>query len=305
MSTPSIIQQHGGVYPILPTPFTPDNHVDEVSLRQLIDFEKAMGVRGVAILGFLGEAHKLTGPERKQVVSTVIDQAGDMPVWVGVRAFGTAGAIEQGLEAKELGASAIFVAPIGVQNDAVQFDFYAEVAAATQLPIIIHDFPASFGIKLSASLIARMCQEIDGVDLVKLVDPPVLHKLSQILDANPNVAIFGGLGGEYCLEELARGAAGIMTGFAFPEILVSIDNDMKAGNVGAAAATFDKYCPLIRYEFQPAIGLAYRKHIYKARGAIAHDGIRAPGMTIDQRTKDELEAIIKRVGLSLDSQPQV
>jgi 4-hydroxy-tetrahydrodipicolinate synthase len=86
---------------------------------------------------------------------------------------------------------------------------------------------------------------------------------------------------------------------------VSIDNAMKAGDANAAAATFDKYCPLIRYEFQPAIGLAYRKHIYKARGAIAHDGIRAPGMTLDQRTKDELEAVINRVGLSLDSQPQV
>jgi 4-hydroxy-tetrahydrodipicolinate synthase len=295
-----------GVYPILPTPFDDNGAVDEKSVRSLIDFEMAMGVHGVAILGFLGEAHKLTSEEKKLVVRSVVDQTGGkIPTWVGVRAFGTADAIEQGLAAKDLGASAIFVAPIGVQNDAVLYDFYAAVAEKVGLPIIIHDYPASFGIKLSAPLIARMCEEIEGVSLVKLEEPPVLHKLSQILDANPDVAIFGGLGGEYCLEELGRGAAGIMTGFAFPEILVKIYTQMAEGDKVGAAATFDKYCPLIRYEFQPNIGLAFRKHIYKARGAIAGDSIRAPGMGLDERTKRELEGIIARVGLKLEPSPQV
>ena len=103
-----------GVYPILPTPFDDSGAVDEKSVRSLIDFEMNMGVHGLAILGFLGEAHKLTRKEKKLVVRSVVDQTGGkIPTWVGVRAFGTADAIEQGLAAKDLGASAIFVAPIG------------------------------------------------------------------------------------------------------------------------------------------------------------------------------------------------
>ena len=107
-----------GVYPILPTPFTESGELDIDSLRRLIDFQKEARVTGVAILGFMGEAHKLAESERQTVVETVVNQAqGDLAVWVGVRALGTMGCIEQAQGAESLGADAVFVAPIGIQND--------------------------------------------------------------------------------------------------------------------------------------------------------------------------------------------
>lgn len=295
-----------GVYPILPTPFRADGSLDEPSLRRLIDFQVAAGVQGVAILGFLGEAHKLAEAERRAVVRTVVEQAdGRIDTWVGVRAFGTAGAIEQGRAAQELGASAVFVAPIGVQNDAVLFDFYRDVAEALDVPVILHDFPQSFGTTLSPELIARLANEVDGVQAIKLEDPPVLQKLSRLRELAPDTLdIFGGLGGEYFLEELQRGAKGIMTGFAFPEVLVGIYQAFAAGDEARATAIFDRYCPLIRYEFQPKIGLAFRKHIYQRRGIINETHVRPPGMTLDARTVGELEATIARVGLKLEPVPQ-
>lgn len=290
-----------GVYPILPTPFDEHGDLDEASLRRLIRFMAEVGVQGVAILGFLGEAHKLSGEERRAVIRTVVDEAGGaLQVLVGVRAFGTAGAVEQALEAKAHGADAVFVAPIGVQDDAVLFAFYRDVAERSGVPVMLHDFPESFGTTLSPELIARLGNEVPGVVGIKLEEPPVLVKLSRILDAAPGMAVFGGLGGEYFLEELQRGARGIMTGFAFPEVLLRIYREFARGDADAAAATFDRYCPLIRYEFQPKIGLAFRKHVYKARGVFASDLIRAPGMKLDARSRDELEGIVARVGLTLE-----
>ena len=299
--------QPRGVYPILPTPFMEGGAVDVDSVRSLIDFCKRMGVQGTAILGFLGEAHKLSSAERRQVIETVIDQSGsDLPTWVGVRAFGAAGAIEQAQEAQDLGAEAVFVAPIGVQDDGVLFDFYSEVAAAIGVPIVIHDYPASFGTVLSAALIARMAHDIPGVSRLKLEDPPVLQKLSRLRElAGDRLAIFGGLGGEYFLEELQRGADGIMTGFAFPEILVTIQERFDARDVSGAAEVFDRYMPLIRYEFQPKIGLALRKYIYQRRGAIATTVVRKPGGSLDATTKAELDAIVARVGLQWNGSRQV
>lgn len=296
-----------GVYPILPTPFTDDGNVDVDSVRSLIDFCVRMGVHGTAILGFLGEAHKLSTPERQQVVETVVDQAeGRLATWVGVRAFGSAGAIEQAREAEDLGAEAVFVAPIGVQDDAALFDFYADVAGSIDIPVIIHDYPASFGTVLSADLIARMAKQIPGVQRLKLEDPPVLQKLSRLRKlAGDDLAIFGGLGGEYFLEELQRGAHGIMTGFAFPEILVTIFERYGAGDQDGAAEVFDRYMPLIRYEFQPKIGLALRKYIYQRRGAIATTAVRKPGGQLDAVTKAELDAIVARVGLTWSGDRQV
>ena len=291
-----------GVLPILPTPFTDDGAVDERSLRRLIDFELDVGVHGVSILGFMGEAHRLSNAERKQVVTTVVDQAGgSFPTWVGVLAFGAAGAIEQAREAQDLGAAGVFVAPIAVQNDQVIYDYYASVANALDIPLAIHDFPESFRTILSPDLIARMAEEIDGVRYIKLEDYPVLAKMSRIQALAPDsIGIFGGLGGLYFLEELQRGSRGIMTGFAFPEVLLAVYDAFRAGDRARAASLFDRYVPLIRYEFQPKIGLAYRKFVYHRRGIIDSTFIRPPGLQIDDYTRDELVAVIERVGFDLD-----
>ncbi len=292
-----------GVLPILPTPFTDDGAVDEASLRRLIDFELEVGVHGVSILGFMGEAHRLSTVERKQIVTAVVDQAGGtFPTWVGVLAFGEAGAIEQAREAQELGAGGVFVAPIAVQNDQVIFDYYASVADALDIPVAIHDFPEAFGTILSPDLVGRMANEIDGVRYIKLEDYPVLEKISRIQKLAPDsIGIFGGLGGVYFLEELQRGSNGIMTGFAFPEVLLAVYDAFRAGDPELAAALFDRYVPLIRYEFQPKIGLAYRKFVYHKRGIIDSAFIRPPGLQIDDYTRAELTAIIERVGLNLDT----
>ena len=58
-----------------------------------------------------------------------------------------------------------------------------------------------------------------------------------------------------------------MTGFAFPEILVDIFTKFTAGDRDGATEVFYKYLPIIRFENQPRINLALRKHIYHLRGA--------------------------------------
>jgi len=57
--------------------------------------------------------------------------------------------------------------------------------------------------------------------------------------------------------------------------------------------------PLIRYEFQPKIGLAYRKFTYRKRGIIDSSFIRSPGLQIGAYTEQELTAVVERVGFSL------
>ena len=292
--------QAQGVNPILPTPFLADGALDIPSLRRLIDFQKTAGVNGVAILGFMGEAHKLAEAERRQVIEVVVEQsAGELDVWVGVRALGTMGAVEQSQIAQTTGADAVFVAPIDIQNDEALYQHYKTVAKSVNIPVMIHDFPGSFNTILSASLIARLGR--DGYcPYIKLEDPPVGPKMSQIATLSEGkVGVFGGLGGMYYLEELERGALGIMTGFSFPEVLVQIYDEYRRGDIDKARATFDHYAALIRYEFQPKIGLAYRKHIYHKRGIFSTATVRPPAMGMDAYTAAELERTVARAGLQI------
>ena len=294
-------RQATGIYTICPTPFDESGELDLASIHKLVDFQVDAGVKGLAVLGFLGEAHKLTSAERHEVAKTYIQaSAGRLPVWVGVRALGLAGAIEQSREAQALGANAVFAAPLDGANDAQQFKYYEALAKAVDIPVIIHDFPGSFGTEVSTEVVARLGLE-GGVNIIKVEEPPVGPKITKIRElAGDSMRIFGGLGGVYLLEELERGAVGTMTGFAFPEILVAIFDQFTAGDIEAAATTFDRYCPLLRYEFQPKLGLALRKYIYMRRGVLGSTHVRAPGMNIDRYTMAELERAVERVGLSLD-----
>ena len=289
-----------GVHPIVPTPFLDDGEVDLASVERLVEHQIAAGVQGIAILGFMGEAHKLRGAERRSVIeAAVATAAGRIVVWVGIRAFGTAGSIEQVQEAEALGANAVFVAPIAPGTPAVIERHYREVAAATALPVAIHDYPSEFGITIPADLIARLAN--DGVTpYLKAEDPPVLVKQRRILEqAHGRIGIFGGLGGQWVFEELANGAAGVMTGLAFPEVLVDIVTRYQAGDEDGAAAVFDRVLPLIRYEFQPGIGVALRKHVFERRGVFSTTTVRPPSPPVDAATIEEFEAVARRVGLDV------
>ena len=56
-----------GIYPIVPTPFLDNGAVDYSSIRRLIDFMAAKKVHGLAVMGALGEGHKLTEAERTAI----------------------------------------------------------------------------------------------------------------------------------------------------------------------------------------------------------------------------------------------
>src|SRR4030095_16911991 len=186
-----------------------------------------------------------------------------------------------------------------INSDAVARHF-ADVASAVDIPIIVQDYPPISGYAMEPSLLARIASDVPAARTIKLEDPPTPFKTSRILEQakDLNIAIFGGLGGVFLLEELMAGGAGAMTGFAFPAILVKIVTLFRSGAVDQAADVFYQSVPLMRFEFQEGIGMAIRKEVLRRRGAIAHAGIRAPGGTIDEATRRALDRVMGWCGQS-------
>jgi len=94
---------------------------------------------------------------------------------------------------------------------------------------------------------------------------------------------------EYSREARAAGASGVMTGFAYPEILVEVVRAFKAGDVDRASNAFYPFVSLMRFEFQEGIGMAIRKEVLRRRGAIKSSAIRAPGAVLDRATTEALD----------------
>ncbi len=289
-----------GVYAITATPFDEQGRLDEASIASLVEFEIKAGVHGLNVLGIMGEAHKLTEGERRRVGELFLKHVGGrVPVVVGTTHPGVIPATELSREAEAQGASAVMVAPpSGLKTPEAILAHYRAVAAAIRIPVVVQDEPVTTGVLMPASLLVRIAQEVEACRIIKLEEAPTPAKVTQIRKlAGTAVQIFGGLGGAYFLEELMRGADGIMTGFAFPEILVEIFGKFTGGRPADAAAVFDRYASLIRYEAQQGIGLALRKEILRRRGAIRTAVLRAPGPTMDEVTRRELDDILRRMGV--------
>jgi len=290
-----------GMCVILATPFDQQKRIDEGSLRSLISFELNAGVHGITILGALGEVLRLSDAERQQITRITLDEVkGRVPVVAGTGANGTDLAVMYSKQAEEQGVDALMVAPPRVTNpsDETLLKYYSDIAKEVSIPIVVQDEPMTYPVHMSPKLIARL-SEIKNIEYVKLEDPPTPVKISQIRDLiDDRLAIFGGLGGLYALEELLRGAVGMMTGFAYPEVLVKVYDAFSNGKTDTAREIFFKALPLIRYEAQAPISVAIRKEIFKKRGVIANSDLREPAAKLDQRTLTELNELISATGMN-------
>ena len=276
-----------GVYLITVTPFTDSGALDLASTDRMVEFCLNCGVKGLTVLGIMGEATKLTAEESRLFVKQVLARvAGRVPVVVGASAPGFAPMRELTVSVMAMGAAGVMVAPPSSVRTDDQILAYFDMVNETlgpDVPWVLQDHPVSTGVQMSTSVILRIIKNSSTCVMLKHEDCPGLAKLSAIRAAEgrgdvKRVSILTGNGGGLFLpEELTRGADGAMTGFAYPEMMVDVCRAHAAGNIEKAHDIFDAYLPLARYEQQAGIGLAVRKQILAERGVIASAAVRKPG----------------------------
>jgi 4-hydroxy-tetrahydrodipicolinate synthase len=118
------------------------------------------------------------------------------------------------------------------------------------------------------------------------------------------ISIMVANGGLFLDFEMARGADGSNTGYAFPEMLIDVVMLAKAGRRDEAQDIFDAHLPLLRYEQQPGVGLAVRKYVLMRRGLLAHEAQRKPGAVLSAAAKAEVDYLLARLA-KIDRRAQV
>ncbi|MEP5728209.1 MAG: dihydrodipicolinate synthase family protein [Sulfitobacter sp.] len=292
--------QASGVFVIAVTPFHPDGQIDMESCDRMVDFYLEAGATGLTVLGMMGEAPKLTPEESQDVVARILARvAGRVPVVVGVSAPGFAQIKALSDVVMALGAAAVMVAPpSGLRTDDQILTYYTQVAELIgDVPFVLQDFPLATGVQIAPKVIAEIVNTLPTCVCLKHEDWPGLEKISYlrkegVLDRR--LSILCGNGGLFLPEEMARGVDGAMTGFAYPEMMVSVVTYYITGNPERAQDIFDAYLPLARFEQQPGLGLAIRKYTLAQRGIIAHDTLRKPGATLSEASRAEVDWLIAR-----------
>jgi len=289
-----------GVYIIAATPFTDTLEVDGDGIDRVTDFYLEKGADGITVLGMMGEAPKLTPAESVEVVKRTIARAQGKPVVVGVSAAGFVAMRNLAHQAMDLGAAGVMVAPAGTKTDKQIRDYYGNAVEAIgdDIPLVLQDFPLATGITIDTDLMIDIFKAYPSIVMLKHEDWPGLTKISRLREAEDRIgrrlSILVGNGGMFLAEEMARGADGAMTGFAYPEMMVGVCRAAAAGNPDAAQDIFDAYLPLARYEQQPGLGLAIRKYLLHRRGALGTPRLRRPGATLSARDIADIERLVAR-----------
>jgi len=309
MSPNKLDETARGVYIISATPFLENGEVDFESADRLVDFYIEKGVSGITILGIMGEAQKMAPEESVAFLERIMKRAGStVPVVVGVSDAGLDNLVRLSKISMDKGAAGVMVAPLaGLATEEKVYNYFTQVfnALGDDIPVCYQDYPQSTRTEISVSLFNRMVADFEQLVMLKHEECPGLTKVSRVRQASDEglrrVSILCGNGGLYLPQELARGADGAMTGFAFPEMLVAVVALHQAGEQDRAEDLFDAYLPLIRHEQQPGFGLALRKETLHRRGIISCPKVRAPGPSLSDIDMDELTRLTKRVERNIEA----
>ncbi|MFN0084659.1 MAG: dihydrodipicolinate synthase family protein [Blastocatellia bacterium] len=133
-----------GILPALVTPFDGKGRLHTASVERLLARLYAADVHGVYLCGSTGEGMLQPLAQRKQMAEIAMKNSPpDKQVIVHVGANTTAEAIELARHAAQVGAHAISSLPpmVGGYSFAEIKTFYEQLAAASELPLLLYYFP--------------------------------------------------------------------------------------------------------------------------------------------------------------------
>ncbi|QDU09914.1 dihydrodipicolinate synthase family protein [Gimesia aquarii] len=241
-------EQLVGIIPPMVTSFGANGSIDEEALRAdaryLIETAK---IHGLAVCGSTGEGHTLSIDETRLITAVVTETAAKrVPVITGIIANSTAEVIERGRAVRDLGVAALQVTPVHYvfrPDDDAMVRHFAEIAAATELPVIIYNVvPWTY---LSPELLTRIITEVEGVIGVKQ-SAGDLKLLADLLIMTGSRARIMTAVDALLYPSFALGAVGSIAAIltAAPTLCVELWEAVQAGNHKKGLELHEKLLPV-------------------------------------------------------------
>lgn len=286
-----------GVFAVLVTPFYDDLSIDWGSLEREVAFCLECGVDGVVGPVVAGEFLTLSDSERVQYFANVADWVGGrVPYVAGVSGVSGPHAAELAAAASRASADALIAMPpyVGQGDAASTGAYYHAVAEASSLPLVVQNPPAALSTPLSTPQILTLIHDIPTIEVVKEETFPNPQKVGRLVGAlrdsgSRDIAVFGGLGGIYLFNELARGGRGTMPACQFADVVVDIFGLMSAGKEEEARKVFSVLQPALVME--RLYNMTFMKACLQRRGVIDTRRTRLTEPAMDEKDEAELDAI--------------
>jgi len=285
-----------GAMTALATPFAEDGGLDLPALEGLVRWQIDRGIHGLVPCGTTGEGATLTDEEHSRVIETVVRAAsGRVPVVAGCGSNDTRRTLDAARRAADAGADALLVVSpyYNKPNRSGMIRHYEEVAAATELPLVVYNVPGRTGQDLGAGLILELAT-IPGIVGVKEASGD-LDQIATILAGRPpGFAVLSG-DDPLTLPTIALGAHGVIS-------VVSNEAPSEMARLVAAALENDmvearrlhyRLLPLMRANFLESNPVPVKTVL--AMMGRCPGGLRAPLGPASDTTRQRLEEVLAAV----------
>ena len=229
-----------GYIPAITTPFDAERNLDLKALGGLLEWLHGEGMHGLLIAGTTGEWPSLSDPERAELFAAAGAQLkGKLPLLAGCTAYTPRQVLALADHAAASGFDGIVVTPPPYYkpSDEEILGFYADLSAATPLPICVYNWPPGTGIDMPLELLKRIAA-LENVVAIKQSTSNLRRFIDTFFALNDDVRVFGHSMDEHGLTFLRAHdgdgtmGAGAVLGRTHPDFY----NRLWAGDVDGARA---------------------------------------------------------------------
>ncbi len=289
-----------GIVPIIPTPFTEKEEIDEQALRDLVEFAIKNGIKAACLPAYASEFYKLTDEEKLLVVKIAVEQAaGRMQIVAQCNNPAQKTAIKLAQANIASGANLISIAVprlFGLPESSLFEYLSGFLAAIPNTPVLIQDFNPG-GASISVEFICKLMNEHSNFKYLKLEEPLCAPKFEAIIKAtNGKIGLLEGWGGLYMLELIPIGIVGVMPGLGVSDILQKVFDFRKNGENEKAFSLFEKVMPQIFFSLQNMELFHFaEKELLMARGVLKNSVVRKAGFSPDKSTSNYVKELNNRL----------
>lgn len=252
-----------GVIPATLLAFDEDMSIDEGETRRhLRHVAGVKGLSAITVNGHASEVHACSFDEQRRILALSAQEIGDrLPLINGIYADGSIEAARIAKMAEQEGASALLVFPPnsmsmgGALRPEMALAHFKRIADATDLPIILFQYPASMGLGYPFDTLLKLLDQVPSIRAIKdWCADPMLHerhiRTLQSLKRPVNVLTTHSA---WLMSSLAMGANGLLSGAGsvIPDLQVALFQAVQAKDLRRAQAINDRLYPLQQAFYAP------------------------------------------------------
>lgn len=292
-----------GVFPALMTEFNQDGSLNLDGIQRHIKSCMDAGIKGLVMLGTLGENASLRAEEKEIVLKAAVEATeGKIPVISGVAEYTTELGIEHAVRAKRAGCEGLMVLPSMVyQQDQREGRAHFEaIADGADLPVMIYNNPVSYKVDMTPESFVEMSSNTNIVAIKESSNDS--RRMTDMINAcGKRYVMFCGVD-DLVLENLMFGATGWVSGLvnSFPKEAVALFDYAKSGKMEEAVALYRWFMPLLHLDVDVKL-----VQFIKLANQMTGEGVewvRRPRMELIGDERQKVAAIVQQ---ALDTRPNI